>query len=53
MCGKWVNKYLHALEFAPDRYKTRNMRNKAVDTHSSTIQFVPECYNADKAIRHW
>ena len=54
MCDKAVENYSHALEFAPECYKTQKICDKAVYTHPSTIKFVPECYEThemcDKAI---
>ena len=43
MRNKAVDNYAHALECAPDCYKTQELCNKAVNTSPSAIQFVPEC----------
>ena len=39
--NKVVDNYSHALEFS---IRLRKICDKAVNTHPSTIQFVPECY---------
>ena len=38
MCNKAVHSYSHALKFVPDCYMTEKMYDKAVNTHSSTIE---------------
>ena len=38
MCNKAVDNYSHALKFVPDCYMTEKMYDKAVNTHSSTIE---------------
>ena len=43
MCNKAVYNNAHALEFAPDCYKTQKLCNKTVNTYPSTVQFVREC----------
>ena len=42
MCNKAVDNYPHALEFAPECYKTQIICDKAVDIHPPTIKLVPE-----------
>ena len=32
ICNKVVDKYVHALDFVPDCYKTQKMRNKTINT---------------------
>ena len=41
ICNKVVDNYSHALEFS---IRLRKICDKAVSTHPSTIQVVPECY---------
>ena len=48
MFNKAVYNYPHALEFAPECYKTQKMCHKLVDTYLSTIEFVPECFLTPK-----
>ena len=38
------------LEFVPECYKTKEMCDKVVNTHSSTIQIAPECYKPQKCV---
>ena len=45
MCNKAIDNYLHALELVADGYMTQETCDKVANTHSSTIEFVPECYN--------
>ena len=45
MCNKAVDNYLHVLELVADCYMTQETCDKVANTHSSTIEFVPECYN--------
>ena len=43
MCDKAVDNYPQEL-FVPDCYMTQKMCDKAVNTHSSTIQLLSECF---------
>ena len=40
--------YPHSLEYVPDRYITREMCFKAVDTYASTLRYVSICYKTHK-----
>ena len=40
MCNKEVDNYYHAIECAPDRYKTQRNVWWAINTHPPTIQFI-------------
>ena len=42
MCDKAVNNYAYALEFVPNRHKTQEVCDKAVDDNPSTIKYVPD-----------
>ena len=47
MCDKAVDNYPQVL-FVPDCYMTQKICDKAVNTHSSTIQLLSECYKTQK-----
>ena len=42
MCNKAIDNYTHALEFVPHCHMTQKVSDKAVDTHPSTIEYVPD-----------
>ena len=51
MCNKAADNYPHALEFVSDCYmcdRVIKLYDKVVNTHSSAIEFVPECCKAQK-----
>lgn len=41
-----VEKLPFVIAYVPEQYKTQKMCGKAVDTHPSTVKFVPQCYRA-------
>ena len=48
MGNKPVDNYPHALALVSEFFMTQEMCEKVVNTHSSKIQFVPECYKTGK-----
>lgn len=42
------NNYAHALRSVPDGYKDQQMCDKAVSTHPSIIQFVPDLFKTQE-----
>ena len=50
MCDKAVSKDPFVLKYCLDRYKSQEMRNKAVDAFLPTLKFVPDWFLASKMI---
>ena len=43
--NKAVDNYPHASEFVPECYKTQEMCDKVLNTHSSTIRICDKAFN--------
>ena len=44
ICKNAVKKLPFAIKYVPDRYKTKEMRNKVFTENGGMLGFFPDCY---------